>query len=89
MRLGRHGGTRFSVPVYKNVDQMKYPPGNRIYVMSRARVGTNATGAYRVWHQNLLPGKIIPERHMHSSRGIGFVSTLHSKTQVAPYDRAR
>lgn len=29
MRLGRHGGTRFSVPVSKKVDHMKYPPGSR------------------------------------------------------------
>lgn len=29
MRLGRHGGTKFSVPVSINVDQIKYPPGSR------------------------------------------------------------
>ena len=28
MRLGRHGGTKFSVPVSKNVDQMNKPPGS-------------------------------------------------------------
>lgn len=29
MRLGRHGGTKLSVPVSKNVLQIKYPPGRR------------------------------------------------------------
>lgn len=37
MRLGRHGGTKFSVPVSKNVDQMKYPPGSKTFAKRKQR----------------------------------------------------